>query len=168
MTIHGHLCFERPFHVLKSWVLNASMLLNLDNSLLVELPWIFSKQVSRFRSGLPIFVVCCCCSFILEKHSLYKLVHLFAFFVELFSRLLSCVADGICRYFPDCFLHPFHLSSNLKGAGSVAPDSTASSSWRYIVALFMTTSMWSESIFAPLRTEKCHPSNKQWSSGRLQ
>jgi hypothetical protein len=43
----------------------------------------------------------------IRSTSVLILVHLFALLVEpLFSRLFSCVADGVCRYFPDCFLHP--------------------------------------------------------------
>jgi hypothetical protein len=83
------------------------------------------------------------------------------------------------------------------GSGSDAPDSSGSSSWRYIVATFpsfrrstakhlsyfgilllarlivylnfMTTIIWSESMFTTLRafssirSDKCYPAIKQWS-----
>jgi hypothetical protein len=44
----------------------------------------------------------------IRSTSVFLLVHLFALLVEsLFFRLISCVSDDVCRYFPDCFFHPF-------------------------------------------------------------
>jgi hypothetical protein len=101
--------------------------------------------------------------------------------VHSFLACFLCVADGVCRYFLDCFLYP-----------SAFAYSSASSSCRYIVATFpsfrrstakrliccgvvllarldlylnfMPTSMWSESV----TSEKCRPSNKHWPSGECQ
>jgi hypothetical protein len=71
-------------------------------------------------SSLPIgLAFICCLLFSFVFRCVHLLVQLFAVLVEpLLSRLFSCVADGVCRYFPDCFGLSVQLrtkvSSNLK------------------------------------------------------
>jgi hypothetical protein len=66
-------------------------------------------------------------------------VHLFENLVEpLFSRLFSCVSDCVCRSFRTASSIRFFLSCKLSGSGSDAPNSSASSSWWYIVATFLS------------------------------
>jgi hypothetical protein len=120
------------------------------------------------------------------------LVHLFVLLVEpLFYCLFSCVADGVFRYFPDCFFFSFSfiVQANISDSASDATDNFASNSWRYIVATlpwfrrwtakrlsccgfvlfslliqylnFLTTSMWSESMFAPLRASTSMTSSSE-------
>jgi hypothetical protein len=65
------------------------------------------KRVLIFRSCLLIFVVRCSRSSLdgFRSASVLFLVHLFV--EPLFSRLFSCVDDGVCRFFP--FIQNFLL-----------------------------------------------------------